>query len=416
MIVIVGAGIAGLTVAEGLVKRRLVPASRILVLERYPNVGGRVVTNRDPFQYEIGAGRINKGHKRVLGLVKRFGLHTYPIDGGMAWRGLDGSAGDLDLVWKPLRTAIVEHLKGQSRATLATHTVSELLPRSWHPYLIAFPYWAEVHMLRADLALEAFEADPVSKSGGEMAEWSDYVGVREGLDAITSKLAEAVEARGVEIRTRHRIQDIRHLPKNGGFEIVGDFGKKAEAKPFAIQADQVIIATCRCSLSQFSVLKKAPLLRQLQTSPLLRIYAAYPPQGHGKPVWFQDIPKTVTDSPLRFVIPIDPAKGLIMISYTDGPTDTGHWRDLEGKALEAALAKEVKRLWGIQVPPATYLQKHDWPAGCTYWVPGRYDVEAAIKAAMNPAENLFVVGESVARHQAWIESALESAERFLRNY
>jgi hypothetical protein len=92
------------------------------------------------------------------------------------------------------------------------------------------------------------------------------------------------------------------------------------------------------------------------------------------------------------------------------------WRDLEGAALERALAKEVKRVWGITVPRTTYLKKHDWPSGCTYWVPGRYDVDKAIAAAMFPREGVYVVGESVAKNQAWMESALESAETLLAHW
>jgi hypothetical protein len=38
-------------------------------------------------------------------------------------------------------------------------------------------------------------------------------------------------------------------------------------------AYRVVIATCRCSLSDFSVLRAQPLLSQLATSPLIRIYA-----------------------------------------------------------------------------------------------------------------------------------------------
>ena len=33
--------------------------------------------------------------------------------------------------------------------------------------------------------------------------------------------------------------------------------------------------------------------------------------------WFKDLKKTVTNNPLRFIIPMDSEKGTIMISYTD---------------------------------------------------------------------------------------------------
>lgn len=427
MIAIIGAGLAGLSVAEGLVRKRLAKPADIVIFERYPNVGGRVVTNRDPLQYEIGAGRIAAGHKRVHGLIQRFGLQTYPIAGDVVWRGVGGSlggsvrdrerkegegpsdVGDGEAGFQGLRRAIVQHLRAQSAEALATHTVADFVCPTWRPALLRFPYWAEIHMLRADLALEAFE------EGGEMSSYGGYTGVKQGLDAITMRLAAAVQDLGIEIRTRHRVADVRGIASKG-FVVKGDAGKKAEAEPFEFRADKVIIATCRCSLGKFSVLKGKPLLRQLQTSPLMRIYAVYPPSAPGGKAWFAGLPKTVTDSPLRYVIPIDERKGLIMISYTDGPTDTQVWRDLEGKSLERALAKEVKKVFGVDVGPATYLQKHDWPSGCTYWTPGRYSVEEAIAEAMFPAEGIFVVGESVSRTQAWMESALESAETLLKHW
>jgi monoamine oxidase len=408
-IVIIGAGLAGLHVAEGLLDRG---ATDVTILERYPNVGGRVVTNRaEGLQYEIGAGRIHTSHRRVLDLVERFGLHTFPIPADMKWRPLSGASANnapFADIWKSIHTMLVSVPKSQ----LAKHTIRQLLPPDWHPLLLQFPYRAELDLLRADLALESFEA--------EMGTYEGYVGVVEGLDSITAALAAAVTAKGAKILTRHRVKDVRRRRGGGMFEIVGDHGKKAEAKPFHIVTSQVVIATCRCTLGSFSVLKRKPVLRQVQTSPLTRIYAVYPPQASGRPgggshVWWDGVVgKTVTDSPLRFVIPIDPTKGLIMISYTDG-VDTEFWSGLEGKDLQAAIQKEVHRLWpDVDIPEPTYLQKHEWPAGCSYWTAGDYDVAEAQREAMfGMGGGLFVVGESIARHQAWMESALVSAETLL---
>ena len=119
---------------------------------------------------------------------------------------------------------------------------------------------------------------------------------------------------------------------------------------------------------------------------MLRIYATYPLNSDSKP-WFHDIEKQVTVNPLRYVIPIDKSKGLIMISYTDGD-DTNYWRRLEGPALTTEIQKQTHLLFPEKTIPApTYLMKHDWPSGCTYWLPGDYDVKQASKAALNPAPN-----------------------------
>ncbi len=169
--------------------------------------------------------------------------------------------------------------------------------------------------MRADAALASFAPD--DPMGAHKAHKdAAFFGVAEGLDTLTSRIADDAKRVGAILKPRHRVSDIRRLDDEL-FEITGDHGKKAEEKPFTYHAKQVIIATCRCNLSKFSVLLGAPLLKQLATSPLLRIYAKYPPNKDGV-VWFDGVPKTVTAGKLRYVIPINSKSGLIMISYTDG--------------------------------------------------------------------------------------------------
>lgn len=397
--VIIGGGLAGLTVAEALAKHN----QGVTVLERYPAWGGRVVTYRDDgLQYEIGAGRIFKDHKRVAALVKRFGLNTYPISTKNEFETHSNPFLDS---FEPIHTI----LKDIPVSTLQKHTIADIIPKAYHPLLQAYPYWAELNLLRADLALDLFNKE---NPMGSNSTTTDFYGIKEGMDALTTHLAQAAKDAGADLRNRHRVHDIKRT-KDNLFEISGDYGKKADAKPFHFKAKRVIIATCRCSLSGFSVLKYTPLLKQLGTSALMRIYAVYPQNQDGK-VWFHDIEKQVTSNPLRYIIPIDKRSGLIMISYTDG-VDTNYWRSLEGEKLEAALHMHAKSLFPSKIIPApTYLKKHDWTQGCTYWLPGNYDVDEAIQTAMNPSHNLYVVGESISKDQTWMEGALESAEGLLK--
>jgi glycine/D-amino acid oxidase-like deaminating enzyme len=432
---IVGGGLAGLQVAEALAKK----GDSVLLLEKYPSFGGRAVTYRDDkdgLQYEIGAGRIFHAHKRVAALVKRFGLHTYPIGIESNYEHEPNPFNDL---FEPIRAALMT----ADPKDLALHTIRDLVPEALHPILKMYPYTAELGMMRADVALPLFAAgetmgkadtptaggtspaaptaapsspaaptaapsSPAAPTAAPSSPAAPYYGIVEGIDRLATGLADAATKAGATLQARHRVHDITRA-KDGLFEVQGDYGKKAEAKPFLYKAERVIIATCRCSLSDFTVLKGTPLLKQLGTSALIRIYAVFPPDSRGA-VWFDGLPKTVTAGPLRYVIPIDAKKGLIMISYTDGP-DTEIWRALEGKALEERLLKEARVLFPDKVIPAPiFLKKHDWPSGCTYWLPGDYSVAAASLAAHNPAPGIYVVGESVSTEQAWMEGALQSAE------
>lgn len=397
-LIIVGGGLAGLTVAGELARR----GRNVLLLERYPNFGGRVATFRDPEigQYEIGAGRIFHTHERVKALITQFGLHTYPISADSYFESRPNTFLEL---FTPIRRV----LESLDATTLATHTIKELLPREYAPMLKMFPYWAEMELLRADVALTLF----ASRAPMGVEDSAAFLGVVEGLDTIPNRLAEQAKYAGAILKSRHRVSDIQRL-NDELFEITGQCGKKADEKPFTYLTKQVIIATCRCNLGTFSVLRDTPMLKQLANSPLLRIYAKYPIDVSGK-VWFDGLPNTVTAGKLRYVIPINPKTGLIMISYTEGD-DTKVWTDLEGDALETAIQHEVKALFPDKtIPHPTYLQKHYWSSGCTYWLPGRYDVYTASRVAMNPSKNLFVVGESISLQQTWMEGALESAEELL---
>jgi monoamine oxidase len=398
--IIIGGGLAGLTVAEYLAKQ----GKEVAVLEKYPAWGGRAATYRDKgIQYEIGAGRIYKDHVRVHALVKRFGLSTYPIGTSSNY---EHKPNHFLTLFEPL-AAVLQKLPAK---ILATHTIAELVPASYAPILSMYPYMAEIHMLRADRALDLFKpaTGPMSARGA-----SDFYGVVEGIDSLASGLRETADKHGAHLLNRHRVHNVKRIKTM--FEVTGDYGKKAEAKPFSYTARRVVFATCRCSWSDFPILSTMRAMKQVGTSALMRIYAVYPPDPKTQKVWFADLPKTVTDNPLRYVIPIDPKKGLIMISYTDGK-DTDYWRRIPDEKLQEAIQTQVHAAFPEQhIPEPLFLKRHDWPSGCSYWLPGDYDVEEAIKEAMNPLPGVYIVGESVSLNQTWMEGALESAERLIND-
>ena len=86
--IIVGAGIAGLWLAEQLQKR----GDDVIVLEQDKRVGGRIATSKHG--YEIGAGRLATNHPLTMALVKRFGLETIPLSHEIGWKAIDEALGD----------------------------------------------------------------------------------------------------------------------------------------------------------------------------------------------------------------------------------------------------------------------------------------------------------------------------------
>jgi monoamine oxidase len=394
---IIGGGVAGLTVAGGLAER----GQRVILFDKWGNWGGRVYTYHGPkgLHYEIGAGRIFHGHKRVAAIVDKLKLERYYFGTDSLWEAKEPN--NFQTLFMPIRAA----LSTLSEETLATHTIAELIPKSLHPLLTKFPYRSEFYLLRADEALKFFS--PSATMGTRDSH--SYYTVAGGLDAIPKALAAEAKAHGAILKQNATVKDVAKLGHDNFEAIVEIKGVRHNYK-----ARKVIFATCRCSLSDFTILKKTPVLKQTATAPLTRIYAIYPPDPVTGKAWFAGMPNVVTSNPLRFVIPINAKSGLIMISYTDGD-DTNHWKDLSGAALEAEIQRCAKELFTDRViPKPTYLKQHRWGGGCTYWLPGNYNVSEASKAAHNPAPGVYITGESISKTQCWIESALESAETLLK--
>jgi monoamine oxidase len=390
--IIVGAGIAGLVLAERLARA----GDDVLVLEKYDYVGGRILTASDG--RELGAGRVFNTHKRTHALLRRFHLKTHPIDHHVQWRALGADTSEPN-EFEAVAAAFLKQLALLPPTTLATHTIHELTTRLLGPsaaraLLTRFPYRGETEALRADLALRSFAA--------EMGTHTGYTVVRGGLGAIPKGLAAAAEAAGATIRLN---ADVVHIQPVGPTRTLVHM--KGAAEPEV--ADRVILAVHASALRRIPLFRTWWPLRHLRMLPLVRIYAKYPP---GSP-WLKTLGRTVSNSPLRYIIPVDPANGVVMISYTEG-ADATPWLAASADVLPAAIQHEVRRLFPEhRIPEPEWVKRAPWTHGCTYWLPGRYDPAAASAAALQPFRRhprIHVVGESFSLRQAWIEGALEHAD------
>lgn len=396
--VIVGAGIAGLTIAERLIADGASRPADILILEKYDYVGGRIVSHRDG--YEIGAGRIHESHHHMASLIDRFHLTRIPISPTVSWMPLDSST-------TTTTEPVPNHFEADLRAVLrrleapdGTTTLRNYLRRfmsaeDLHDLLERFPYRAETETLRSDLAIESF------RPRSEMGTHADYFVVKEGLSTITRGLRDSLTEAGVRIRLN---TEVTHVSPDGALRIRG------QRRP--MRPDRTVLALHASALQRILPATAAGQVRRfLRMEPLTRIYAAYPPEHP----WTKQItaaPPIVTDSPLRYVIPVNPVTGIIMISYTEG-RDTRRWHGLKGAALQAEIQKEVRRLWPTDdVPEPTWVRPYEWKNGCTYWRPGRYDPHTVASALQHPYPTVWIASESLSvGRQAWIEGALEVAHQ-----
>ena len=388
--IIVGAGISGLLAASKISKRY--PKAKVAVMEAYGSLGGRVQSYRkDGLSWEKGAGRIHSSHKMVKDLVNKYGLTPVKIP-------------DSTSSWPAIASIIIESCSKLSKQELQLNTLKEILNKVLNPktvkhMLSQFPYTSEISSLRADLALESFRKELGVSTGY-------FYTLAEGLQALTDNLA--AEAK-VKYFFDHRLTSFKY-----GTPTTLIFSTKEDTVEFT--AKKVILAIHSEGLKGISQFKNLPILKKITMNPLLRIYGVFPSP------WFSQIPRTVTDSPLRHVIPINAKKGTIMTSYTDGE-DTKFWMKIlknQGeKGVSKRIINELEELFQQKIPEPEIFKMYYWKEGCSYWLPGLYDVHEYSKAIMQPLPknpNIFVCGESYAVSQCWVESALEHTNEMLNRY
>jgi protoporphyrinogen oxidase len=402
--VIVGGGIAGLYSALKITQA--FPKAKVALTEMYSQLGGRIETYRGKnVQFEAGAGRIHNSHRLVAELVKRYGLTKIkiPNESDALWIG-EGDQPRQNS-WPSIANFLVLYLSKIDPLVLQTKTVKELLEQTMEgfsviPILRRFAYTSELYTLRADLALHALKAEFSGKGY--------FYTLKEGIDSIPGRLHKEVREK-VDIFLEHRLTAI----SGDGVQAKLHFkGKKT------LTGKKVILAIPSEALKGLAAFKNLPILKRLTMRPLLRIYGVFP-----TPPWFEMIPRTITDSPLRHIIPISSKAGSIMTSYTDAK-DTEFWMALYRKYGEKALSKRIleesEKLFKIKIPEPHLFKLFYWKDGCSYWLPGLYDVKEASEKIMNPLPlshpNIFVCGESYSTNQAWIESALEHTDAMLERY
>jgi protoporphyrinogen oxidase len=397
-VIIVGAGITGLRVGiETLTKS---PTLRCCILEKYNYTGGRVVTYHKELpkvgalHWENGAGRISISHKKVLKLLKKYDLTFKHISQELNFNNTKNR-------FTELLPIFLQPLESLPREVLQMHTLKQLLHKVWgvhaREFYIQFPYYSEIQVVRADIALESFRSEMQSTVG--------FGQCKEGLSELIKSMVKEFESLGGSI-----IQNTEVIAVTPQMELLCQNTNVADSKK-TFRTDMCIIALHRDAVQLIKGINTMPILKKLKMQPLLRMYAVFPVKKGVS--WFTGIEKTVTDNPLRYVIPIDPAKGVIMISYTEGK-DALYW--MHHANPEQKVMKEIRKLFPTRsIPDPIFFKVHPWYNGTTYWLPGNYDVEDESRKALHPMPKefprLFMCGESFAVKQAWMEGALDHADQ-----
>ena len=391
--IIVGGGVAGLHVGIHLLKHN----KPVCIMDEY-HCGGRVQTYRiKDHQWENGAGRISVDHRRTLAYLKKYDLTCIPLP-----TQIDYLSKNKTIIENPffaLQKPFLELIRSLPPSVLATKTIKEILKEVMPhetDFYNAFPYYAEMATLRADLALESFEC--------EMGTHKGFFVCKEGLSELIDNMKAEFIALGGIIKENVRVESVETVNRYTYLH-----GKdRITQERFSVPTQLCVLAIPSNALEKLiKIPAVTTVTRHLKIVPLLRIYMVF------KKSWFADLKSTVVNGPIRYIIPIN--ETTIMISYTEGPYAT-HWMNMDPKVVCRSILDEIRHLFPERnIPHPEIFKMHPWSTGCTYWQPGDYDVDEMSYKILNPKKGIFACGESYARKQCWIESALEHASMLLKH-
>jgi len=336
-------------------------------------------------------------HPLVMKYMKRYNLTFFPIGGvsGFIEGGKEKGEPRANIFESTFLPMIQGILHDCDEDILKKHTLSEVLDlvvgrQKRVEFLREFGYNSEVDTLRADIALDVFKEEMGSREGFGVC--------KEGLSALVDGMVADFKRAGGIIQTGARVVD---LAVDENTVILKDSSKIVAKKG-------IILALHYDALLELPAIRGWELLKRVTMRPLLRVYAVF----KGSP--FKGVPRFVTDSPIRYFIPM--SESVAMISYTDGAY-AEKLMEKEEVELRDLIMEELRRLLGKDsLPDPIFFKAHPWKSGCSYWLPGDYDVEEASIAAHTPfpGKPVWICGESFSLRQAWMEGALEHAESLLR--
>ena len=398
-IIIIGGGIAGLNCAYELSKKK---KYKILLLDERKYLGGRILTFYEKdYHYELGAGRFNNKHKNLLDLITKFNLTKIEMDNKIDY--IDKKFNLTKNIFFSVIKKIINKLKKINSNILKKYTFKELCYKYFNKKYINkiinyFGYKAEFEILNSYNAIKIFKKNFIENK---------FYYLKEGLSEICNRLSKECLKNNIKIKLNSLVNNISKF--NDSYKI--------EINDKDYYCNNLILAIKKNDLLKFKILKPINnILNSVKSAPLLRIYAYYPINKLDNSVWFSKLNKIVTNTKLKFIIPINKKYGIIMISYTDYRDTIPFIKDNKIKNNNEninIINNELKKIFNIDIPNPIKLHSYYWIRGCHYWKKN-YDSDIISKNIINPIHNIYICGETYSLNQAWIEGALETSKKVIK--
>jgi cytochrome b involved in lipid metabolism/protoporphyrinogen oxidase len=462
---IVGGGIAGLYTTYHLSKNY--PNKKICLIEGSKYIGGRLHSIKyDGIIVDGGGARFNTKQHRVVSLVNDLNLtnKVYPITNTINYKSVNPKYDiELETIFPSIDSFIVylkkiikkhnitdEELinttlldivdyklnkksnlskKSKDKKDIKLYTkytsISQHYPTIKQYLIDIYPYYSELGVLNALEAINLFT--------NEFSDKMKYSCIDGGMEQLAELLYNKLKKqKNVKLYKECPLEKIMKINNNINNNIYYELSCNNDKQTFTTL--NLILAIPKNKLIYIDYLKQNKKvldnLKSIQNEPLYRIYARYPLNKSIKTqidkntdiekekdkVWFHDLKKTSTNLPIKYIIPINYKKGVIMISYTDSKFANYWTKQVVDKTFEKTLTKQLTQLFPNKTIPKPKWYKHcPWVSGAGYWKKG-YDRKIILQEMIQPLENepLYICGENYSSHQAWVEGALETAELVLK--
>ena len=398
--VIIGGGISGLYMYLKL----LSVTKNIILFEKNNYFGGRIFQYQENFNgnnisLSAGAARFNKKHIRVIQLLKSFKMLDFRKDKGIG-SSIDfiDSTNQFHNKFKNKNgfhyiKKVLKFAKNKDKNYLMQFTFSEFSQKFLKKdelefMLIASGYTGQL------LNMNMFDAYHLF-SNGIRDDLTFYVGYYHDL---IEKIVKYISTKGANLNLNTNITSVSFNQSKNLYCI--------RYTGHTIYSKNVIFCLPKPALLKFNIFNhiKHILNDSITCKPLCRVYAKF----HKDDVWFKNIKKTVTNNHLRYIIPIDHEKGIIMISYTDH-IYTKFWDNLSQSQLKQKIVNLVNKTFNININQPEKVWVFNWDCGVGYWNKD-IDSEYISQFISNPLPNLYICGENYSLTQSWVEGALQSCD------
>jgi len=438
-IVIIGGGIAGLYSAYNIIKNnkynKYNKLQKILIIERNNYLGGRIKTIKkkilhNNYYIESGAERFNNKHKLLIQLINELKLSNkiinidYKINfiPSKNYKKNENTYFIKESPFKYINKVIIYAKKYEKdkkdnlkKYTFIDYAVKKniLKPKEIKFILDSLGYYKEI------IDMNLYNIIKLCESLNTKLQFYKLKG---GLSQIIDKLKQFIINKNCNIMLNNNVKNIIYNPNKSLFNII--INKNTIKKPIKtpikkqikntnkiIIAKKCIITIPKPDLLKFNILSTIKSsLKSINYVSLCKIFAIFSKSD----IWFKDISKTTTNNNLRYIIPLDKEKGLIMISYSDGKY-ADYWNNLylKDKALFLKKIKDnIYKTFHINMPNPIFIKPYYWNIGTHYWKKNKNSI-TLLKKILQPYPTipLYICGENYSENQGWIEGALETSKK-----